>query len=178
MDDLLAAAIPKNRIDLIADLAYPLPATVIGELFGAPVEDAHRFKQWSADLGAFQGVGRSDVSIVETASESLVEMRDYLRDLVSVKRAEPGEDMSSELLADSEDPMSEGELLSFCVTMLTAGHETTTSLIGNGMLALLDDPAALERVRSDPTVLEAASGRVFAVRRAATEDLATRRSRH
>ena len=156
VDDLIDAVEGTDRIELISQLAYPLPVTVIGELFGAPVDDADRFKDWSADLGAFQGTGRSDIGVVERATASIVDMRAYLAHLADRKRAEPGDDLLSALVGQEAEALTEPELLSFCATMLSAGHETTTSLIGNGMLALLHDSDALDRLRSDPDLLESA----------------------
>lgn len=152
----LDAAAERGTINLIADLAYPLPATVIGDLLGAPVEDADLFKQWSSDLGAFQGAGRSDVEVVATATASLVTMRGYLRELAEDKRGMPGDDMLSGLVNLDEETLTEDELLSFCVTMLTAGHETTTSTIGNGMLALLRDRDRLAELAADPGLVDTA----------------------
>ena len=108
VDALMDEVIGRGHLDLIADVAYPLPATVIGELFGAPVEDADHFKRWSADLGAFQGAGRSDVAVVATATTSLVEMRRYLTELADSKRRDPGPDMLSALVGREDEPMSQG----------------------------------------------------------------------
>lgn len=154
VESLLDAVDASGEINLIADLAYPLPATVIGELFGAPVDDAHLFKLWSSDLGAFQGVGRGDADVVGAATSSLVAMRGYMSDLADAKRSRPGDDLLSALVG-LDDELSEDELLSFCVTMLTAGHETTTSLIGNGMLALLSQ-GLFTRLVDRPALVESA----------------------
>jgi len=156
VDELLDAVAESGRIDLIADLAYPLPATVIGELFGAPVDDADFFKGWSSRIGAFQGAGQADLEVIGDAAEAISEMRGYFRGLAAAKRVAPTDDMLSALVAPDSEPISEDELLSFCVTMLTAGHETTTSLIGNGMLALLSHPGALDDLRRRPEILDTA----------------------
>ena len=156
VDDLLSAVSTSGRIDLIADLAYPLPATVIGELFGAPVQDADLFKKWSSGIGSFQGAGQADPEVMADATAAIVEMRDYFRALAAAKAAAPGDDLLSALVAPDAEPMTENELLSFCVTMLTAGHETTTSLIGSGMLALLSHPQAFAELQRRPETLETA----------------------
>ena len=99
---------------------------------------------------------RSDVAVVATATESLVTMRSYLRDLAEAKRRRPGADMLSDLVTLDEETLTEDELLSFCVTMLTAGHETTTSTIGNGMLALLRDRDRLGELAADAGLIDTA----------------------
>ena len=148
----------KGRVELIQEFAYPLPAIVISELFGAPIEDQHLFKKWSTNIGAFQGAGLSDLEIMQRSQDSLVEMRTYFKNLANKRRKNPAKDLLSALVQADEDGVrfTDDELLSVCVTMLTAGHETTTSLIGNGMLALLKHPNQLALLQENPTLIPAA----------------------
>lgn len=156
--DLLDAALPRGEFDLIADFAYPLPATVIAELFGAPAAEQDRFKRWSNDILGFQGTGNPEAGAVLRAQDSLLEMRAFLKDLADHRRAHPGDDLLGLLVAAEAagDRLSEQELLTVCVTLLTAGHETTTNLIGNGMRLLLRHPEQLARLREDPGLMASA----------------------
>jgi cytochrome P450 len=151
VDELLDAASGRDEIDLIRDFAYPLPVTVIAELFGVPTEDAEKLKRWSVPLAQIlDGMTRS--SKLLEAEEAALEMRDYLRVQFGRHRAQPGEDLLDGLLAarDEGDRLSEDELFGACMLLLLAGHETTTNLIGNGVLALLRQRGQWERLCRDP----------------------------
>ena len=158
VDELLDAALGRGEVDLIRDVAYPLPATVIAELLGAPAEDRDRFKGWSDGIMAFQGTGRVTEATFDRAQASLLEMRAFLGALLERRRHTPSDDLLGRLVeAEAEgDRLTEAELLTLCVTLLTAGHETTTNLIGNGMLTLLRHPDQLRRLREDPGLMPAA----------------------
>ena len=155
VDDLLDEVQAEGRMDIIHDLAYPLPAIVIAELMGAPPEDRDLFKRWSDEIVAFQGTGRASASVVARSQRGLIEMRDYLEMLFEGRRRQPKDDLLGVLVAaeGAGERLSRDELLSTCVTFLIAGHETTTSLIGNGLLLLLQHPADLQALRDDPTLL-------------------------
>ena len=101
IDDILDRFIAEGSEDLIADFTYPLPATVIAELIGAPPEDAHRFKDWSNALGhvAFGASGEERGDRHALAMEGLEQMFDYFGGLMELRREQPGEDMISDLLA-------------------------------------------------------------------------------
>jgi cytochrome P450 len=156
--DLLDAALDRETFDLIADFAYPLPATVIAELFGAPASERDRFKHWSNDILGFQGTGNPSAESVLRAQDSLLDMRAFLGDLADHRRAHPGDDLLGLLVAaEAEgDRLTDQELLTVCVTLLTAGHETTTNLIANGMWLLLTHPEQCDRLRDDPSLMPAA----------------------
>jgi cytochrome P450 len=147
-DELLDAVQERREMELVSEFAFPLPITVIAELLGIPVSDQHRFREWS------DAVVRPSISPaeVERFAASMREFVDYLRDLFERRRREPADDLVSALLQAEEagDSLSEQELFSTVVLLIVAGHETTVSLIGNAVLALLDEPAALERLRSEP----------------------------
>ena len=155
---LLDEVQPQGRMDVIADLAYPLPAIVIGEMLGAAPQDRDQLKKWSADLAAFLGNIRTVSETYENAIKSVSELIEYLRELVYQRRKEPRDDLISALaLAEEEgDSFTEEELYSMCVLLIFAGHETTTNLIGNGLLALMNNPDQLAKLRKDPSLLEPA----------------------
>jgi cytochrome P450 len=156
--EFLDAVQLQGEMDVIADLAYPLPATVIAELLGAPAESRDQFKAWSHDILGFQGTGRPSVESVERAQASLLAMRSFLSDLAEERRRAPREDLIGLLVAAEQDGdrLTEAELLTTCVTLLTAGHETTTNLIGNGLWLLLTHPEQLRLLRERPELMPAA----------------------
>jgi cytochrome P450 len=148
--ELLAAIEPGSTVDLLDALAFPLPVKVICELLGVRDEDQDSFHTWSNTLVA----GR-DREAVREAQRS---MTAALTALVAAKRAEPGADMLSELVRarDADDRLTENELTSMAFLLLVAGHETTVNLIGNGVLALLDNPDQQAAVRADRSLLPGA----------------------
>jgi cytochrome P450 len=159
IDDLLDRFVEQGSDKLVADFTYPLPATVIAELIGAPAEDAYRFKDWSNALAhvAF-GVGGDERDERHArALEGLEQMMEYFGGLLEVRRGAPGEDMISDLLAgdDSGQQLTDDEIKSMCALMLFAGHETTTSTIASAVVMLIQHPDQLELLRSDPDGLAA-----------------------
>jgi len=149
--DELAQAGPEGTVDLVEGYAYPLPFQVIGELLGIPEADR-------ADLHAWFGVlltgwaGDPPAEAVE-ASDQIVA---YLRELAAAKRRSPGDDLVSVLVAASDDGLTTQELLSSLFQLVVAGHDTTASLIGNGVVALLDHPGQLRALLADLGQLPAA----------------------
>lgn len=144
-----------GKIDVITDLAYPLPAIVIAEMLGAEPKDRDQFKKWSDDLAAFLGNIRIVSETYESAMKSEAELIDYLRELVAQRRKEPKDDLISALVMaeDQGDSFTQEELFSMCVLLIFAGHETTTNLIGNGILALLNNPSELAKLRQNPSLI-------------------------
>jgi len=155
VEQLLDAAKGKERMELISELANPLPVIVIGEMFGLPGQDWYRLKQWSDKLAALIGTGRPTLAEVEGALGAIIEFEDYFRPLLSQRRAQPGNDLLSALVRAEEQGnlLTEQEVLSTCTLVLFAGHETTTNLIGNGLLALLCHPEQWELLRGSPELL-------------------------
>ncbi len=147
--DMKAAGPP---VDLVDAFALPLPVAVICELLGVPVADRPRFRVWSDNA----------LSTSRLTAEQFVasreEMRDYMRGLIAGHRAEPADDLMTALIEarDQEDRLSELELVDLCVGILVAGHETTASQIPNFIVTLMDHPAALERLRSDASLIPGA----------------------
>jgi cytochrome P450 len=181
VDELLAAVRERGEMDVMRDFAEPLPAIVIAELLGVPARDHRQFKQWSSELLA-EGPARAFEPGAQQRTAALFRrLREYMRGIVTERREAPGEDLISGLIEAQEerDALSEGELISTSLLLLIAGHETTTNLIGNGLLALLRNPDQLERLRREPGLLENAieellrfDSPVQATVRIATEDVA------
>jgi cytochrome P450/DNA-binding transcriptional regulator YbjK len=162
VDELLTAVEPAGGMDLIADLAYPLPVTIICELLGVPVADRDRVSGWSRDLIDVDSVLEPSPEYLERLDVTVRALGDYLRDLVARRRARPADDLLSALVAvrDGTVPgaatLSEEELLGTAILLLLAGHVTTINLIGNGTLALLRHPDQLRRLQEDPSLVHSA----------------------
>ena len=158
VDELIDSVAQKGEMDLIADFAFPLPAIVVAEMLGFPTKDLDRIKAWSDGIVSFHGSGRPDPQGVLRSNDALVEMRDWLRELFEERRRQPKDDLVSHLVAVEEEAemLTETELVATCITLLTAGHETTTGLITNGMLALLHHPDQRELLEENPDLIESA----------------------
>ena len=135
--------------DLLPALAFPLPVTVIGEMLGVPAADREQFRQLVTDLLAVIEVKPSDEQLAgaDAASDRIYA---YFEDLIAEKRRSPQDDLLSELTCVSEDPLTTRELTSMSLLLFAAGFETTTNLVGNGMLGLIEHPEALAQLRSEP----------------------------
>jgi pimeloyl-[acyl-carrier protein] synthase len=155
VDRLLDRAEAAGGLDVIADLAYPLPATIAAELLGVPTADLELVKRWSDDLaGSFTYAPDS----MHRAHAAIVQLTAYMKGLVT-RRSDASADglLATLARAHAEDgTLTEEELLAQGVMLLFAGHETTTGLIGNGALALLRHPAQLARLRAEPGLIETA----------------------
>jgi cytochrome P450 len=153
---LLDAQRDQGQLDVVDDLAYPLPVTVICELLGVPREDEPRFHGWAMALahGLDPARGMPEEEI-QQAAQAVVELIEYLSGLVAARRAQPRDDLLSGLVSgrDGADQLDERELLSTMALLLIAGHETTVNLITNGMLTLLRHPDTLERLRREPDLI-------------------------
>jgi cytochrome P450 len=157
VDELLDAFVASRSDRLVADFAFPLPATVIAELIGAPPEDTPRFKDWSNDLAqvAFGAGGDERNDRYVRAMHGIEELFAYFEQRMERAREHPGEDMISDLLAGDGkgDRLTDDEIKAMCALMLFAGHETTTTTITSAVLMLLRNPDQLELLRSDPDEL-------------------------
>jgi pimeloyl-[acyl-carrier protein] synthase len=151
VDELLDGMESRREAELIEEFAFALPVTVLAIILGVPRSDAPKFRRWADELLAFQGRNKPHEETLLRSQAMLVEARDYLTDLIAEKRAHPDASLASQLVAaESEgDKLSKDELLSTCVTFLVAGHETTTSLIGNGVLALMQHRDQWDAMRDD-----------------------------
>ncbi|HEX8862935.1 MAG TPA: cytochrome P450 [Actinomycetes bacterium] len=153
--ELLDAAAERGSLELIADLAYPLPVAVICELLGVPAEDRALFGTWSSDASRLLDRDIDlDEAAVERGGAAIAGFTEYFGGLVQRRRAEPRDDLLSGLIAAEEDGqrLSWEELFTTIILLYLAGHETTVNLIGNGALALLRHPDQLERLRRDPSL--------------------------
>ena len=167
----------KGEMDLVHDFALPIPMVVISEMFGVAEQDRAAFHRWSKVM---VNVSKPIDGIL--AIPSLYQLLRFLRRLFREHRLNPQDDLTSALLqAESEgSKLSEYELISMVALLLSAGHETTVNLIGNGVLALLTHPAELDRLRTEPELMKSAveelvrytSPVLFATTRYAREDLA------
>jgi cytochrome P450 len=156
IDKTLDEFISGGHEDFIAHFSYPLPATVIAEIIGAPAEDAWRFRDWSQALAhvAFGSGGDDRDDRYARSMQGLDQMFEYLGGLMDLRRSEPGEDMISDLLAGADgDALSDQEIKSMCALMLFAGHETTTSTIASAVMLLLQHQDQMASLGSDPDEL-------------------------
>ena len=155
VDQMLEEVIDKGSMDIIAQIAYPLPLTVIAELLGVPIEDREQLKKWSdhyADmLGSFQCIPDNP----EEALQSLHEMTEYFLAIIQEYRKKPGDNLLSGLIQVQEQGshLDNDELMANCILLLAAAHETTTNLIGNGMLTLLQHQDQLALLRQNPSLI-------------------------
>jgi cytochrome P450 len=154
-DEILDAVLADGRMELIGTIAYPFPARVVAELVGLPVEDVDQFKRWSDEIVALHASGWPDPAAADVAWVAWQATRDWLGGLIADRRARPRDDVLSTLVnaGIDGDALSEVEILSTLVTLMTAGHVTTTGLIGNGILALLTNPDELARLRAQPELI-------------------------
>ncbi len=153
VDEALDRAADRGSMELIDDLAFPVPFQVISDLLDLPTDRSDEIRDWSQALTASLEP-TSDEATFETADAAGQAMGEYLAEVVAHRRAHLGDDMLSQLIVAEEagDRLSEAELLSFVTLLYVAGHETTVNLIGNGALALLRHPDQLRRWRDDPSL--------------------------
>lgn len=147
-----------GQMDVIASLAFPLPVMVICDLLGVPASDRDRFHGWSEDIVAFTGMGRADVDTALNAQTAVEELTAYFRGVAEDRREHPRDDLISRLVHVEEqgDRLSEDELFAMFVFLLVAGHETTVSLIANGLLALMRNPDEKDKLQRDPSLAKPA----------------------
>ena len=142
-------------MEVIGDLAYPLPVQIISEMLGVPHEDHETFKGWSRELArSLDPDFATPIEELQQRRDAALAFADYFRGLIAERRAHPRDDLLSALVAVEErgDTLTEEELLATLTLLLVAGHETTVNLIGNGTLALLGNRDQLERLRDDPSL--------------------------
>jgi cytochrome P450 len=155
--DLLAAQ--TGPFDFVAEIAHPLPIILIAEILGAPPADRPLFKRWSSDILGFQGSGTTQYDLAMVSQRSLMEMFEYMSKLIDERRAAPQDDIISTLALAEEAGrgFSRDELLATCNTILTAGHETTTNLLGSLVYQLVITPGAWAQVRNQPELIPTAT---------------------
>jgi len=178
VDELLDGCGERGEMELVRDLAHPLPVIAIAELLGVPTDDRHRFAAWSADLvqllDPFQATGG-----MVTVRRATHELFDYFEGILESRRREPRDDLLSAMIAAEEggERLDQLDLLTLSALILVAGHETTSNLIGNAVLALLRNPDERKRLADDPDLIGTAvdeflrfDGPIQLTDRAARED--------
>jgi cytochrome P450 len=158
VDSLLDAVQPAGRLDVIADLANPMPAIVTAEMLGVPAADRVQLKEWSADFAEVLGNFQHNPDRAPRMLRSLEQMTAYFRDTICRQRHQPREGLIN-VLATAEvqgDRLTEEEVIANCIVTMVGGQETTTNLIGNGILSLLRHPGELDRLRGDPSLIPSA----------------------
>ncbi|MDH3320339.1 MAG: cytochrome P450 [Betaproteobacteria bacterium] len=160
VDTLLEEMAQKREVDFIDDFAAQIPIEVIGNLLDIPHADRSPLRGWSvAILSGLEP--KLSPAMFDAGNRAVTEFIDFLKVLVAARRRKPGDyetDVLTRLIQGEQDgeSLSEKELYHQCIFLLNAGHETTTNLIGNGLWALLGNPADLERLRADPALVPAA----------------------
>lgn len=178
VDGILDEAAERGEIDVVADLGYIVPVTVICEMLGVPVSDHALFGPWSSDATRMLD-GILDEETTMRGLSAMMQIIAYLNPLIEDHRANPRDDLLSAMIAAEEeaDRLTEDELRTNALLLFVAGHETTMNLIGNGTNALLQNPDQLRRLHDDPSLTQSAveellrfDGPVHVTGRVATED--------
>lgn len=148
----LARAAQGGEMDFLKDYCYPLPANVICEMMGIPIEQRDAYREWSEGVMRFSTRGGPTLrDFAHEANDALANLRVMFDELIEIRRADPQEDLLSMLIVaeDEGERLSHEELLALCVFLFIAGHETTTNVIANGMVAFFDNPHQFEILKSD-----------------------------
>lgn len=155
---LLDAVQHRGRMNVIADLAYPLPAIVTEELLGVPTSDRDQLKRWSEDFAEMLGNFQHNPDRASKVVKSVGEMSSYFRAQVADHRMRPRDDLIGAMVAAEQDGdrLTEEEIVANLIVTMVGGQETTTNLIGNGMLALLCHRDQWEKLRADPSLIPSA----------------------
>jgi pimeloyl-[acyl-carrier protein] synthase len=153
-----ALAAQPGQMDIIADFAEPLPAIVTAEMLGVPIRDHRKLKDWTAVFAEMLGNFQHNPDHVPKVLRALEEMLEYFRERVREIRAHPREGLINSLLTAeiNGDRLTEEEVIANSIVTMVGGQETTTNLIGNGLLTLLRHPAEMQRLRDDPELVPSA----------------------
>ncbi|CAJ1313847.1 cytochrome P450 [Paenibacillus nuruki] len=159
-DDLLAPHLATGQIQMVHDLATPLPVIVIAELIGVPSSDRERFKEWS-DIQVKGAKNDSDEAFQELMVEKAKnheELSSYFMNIMEQRRVQPKDDLISLLLAAEIDgqKLTDKEIVGFCILLLAAGNETTTNLITNAVRILAEQPQLQQQLREHPEMIQTA----------------------
>lgn len=155
---LLDQAAPRGRMDVIADFAEPLPCIITAEMLGVPVSDHPQLKLWSQDFAEMLGNFQHNFNRAPRVLKSVAEMTAYFRSAIREQRHRPRTGLVNALMTAEldGDRLSEEEIVANCIVTMVGGQETTTNLIGNGILSLLRNPGQLARLRADLNITPAA----------------------
>jgi cytochrome P450 len=154
--ECLAPAVERGSMEVIADLAYPLPATVVCELLGVPHADRERLRHWAAAVVPTVDLDMCSDAQIAAAEQAMREWDAYIRELVAELRAKPRPGLLDDMLSVEEEGqrLTDDEVVANATFLFIAGHETTTNLLGNGILALLRNPAQLAALYATPALVE------------------------
>ena len=158
LDNLLEPLLSAGRMDVINDLAAPLPAIVTAEMLGVPISDCDQLKAWSADFAEVLGNFQHNPDRASRTVKCVEEMTAYFRAAIQHQRRHPREGLISSFInaeIDS-DRLTEEEIIANCIVTMVGGQETTTNLIGNGILSLLRHPDQMQRLRDDLSLIPSA----------------------
>jgi len=157
-DSLVERVLPQGRMDIVNDFAAPLPAIVTAELMGLPPGDHDQLKDWSADFAEMLGNFQHNPDRVSRVLRTVGEMIAYFRSAMRDQAGSTGQGLIRHLMTATVDGsrLSEDEVIANVIVTMVGGQETTTNLIGNGMLTLLRQPRELCRLRDDPSIIESA----------------------
>lgn len=158
VERLLDAAVERGKLDLVEDVAYPLPIAVICQMMGIPRSDVPLFFQWAYDFARRGDVAALTPEVIARGEAATLGFRDYFLALARERRMRPQDDLLT-LIATAQDergPLDDDDLAATCVILLQAGHETTADLISLGLRGLLLAPDALARLRTTPALVPAA----------------------
>ena len=159
VDELIDKVFDQGKMDLIKDFAYALPVTVISEMLGVPSQDRSQFSNWIDDIVlTMDGSAPEARKYAELSQKSLLELINYFNGIINQRRREPRDDLISSLIAVEEegDRLSPNELYAMVSQILVGGHDTTTGLIGNSILALLQFPDEMKKLKGNPSLINTA----------------------
>jgi cytochrome P450 len=153
-DRLIDRAASRGAMDVIADLAYPLPVAVISDMLGIPEEEREHCREWTHAIVVARGLVHTP-EIMRAANDAMAGMTALIRELARARRSSPRDDLLSALVAaeESGDKLTLDELVATVASLYGAGHETTKNLIGNGVVALLRHHGELARLRAQPELI-------------------------
>ena len=157
-DDLLDRVQTRGRMDIIADFAAPMPAIVTAEMLGVPTEDHTNLKKWSADFAEMLGNFQHNPDRIPRVLESTNNLTTYFQAAIDKARQHPREGLiHSFMTAEIDgDRLTDEEIVANCIVTMVGGQETTTNLIGNGLLTLMRNPEQLAQLRADPSLIPSA----------------------
>jgi len=155
VNDLLDEIGDKEKFDLVAEFSFRLPAAVMCDLLGIPLDRQWDLKRWADGIAGFSAAARVTSEKAKFANEMALESRKYLITLFEQLRKEPGDNLLSRLVdqSDEPNPLSDDELVALVVQLFFAGFETTEGLIGNMMIALANHPDELAKLRANPELI-------------------------
>ena len=154
-DELLDSMAKKGSIDLIHDYALPIPLTVISDMMGVPHKDRQKFHRW---MNTFLDISAGTKLQMVGKVIDMFQMYRFFKGLINLRRKQPGDDLVTALIKAEQDGdrLNEDEMIAMVFIILLAGHETTVNLIGNGVLALLENPDQLHKLQNQPELMDSA----------------------